>query len=102
MSPLPRRPFGSTGFDSSRVIFGAAALMANDARLNDRALALLLEHGVNHIDVAASYGNAELAVGSFRAAGLAQLSIGGRGRRPRIERKRNPIAASAAAQLPAA
>jgi aryl-alcohol dehydrogenase-like predicted oxidoreductase len=63
--PLPRRPFGSTGHDSSRVIFGAAALMSNKAKVNERALELLLEYGVNHIDVAASYGNAELAVGGW-------------------------------------
>ena len=65
MKPIERRPFGRTGHDSSRVIFGAAALMANNARVNGRALDLLLEYGVNHIDVAASYGHAELAVGDW-------------------------------------
>lgn len=63
--PLPRRSFGSTGHSSSAVIFGAAALMANNPAVNERALALLLEYGVNHIDVAAKYGNAELAVGTW-------------------------------------
>jgi aryl-alcohol dehydrogenase-like predicted oxidoreductase len=63
--PLPRIPFGSTGHESSRVIFGAAALMSDKPAINDRALALLLEHGVNHIDVAASYGHAEQAVGRW-------------------------------------
>ncbi len=63
--PLSRRPFGSTGHASSRVIFGAAALMADNPRVNDRALELLLDHGINHIDVAASYGKAELAVGRW-------------------------------------
>ena len=29
MASLPRRPFGSTGHDSSRVIFGGAALMVD-------------------------------------------------------------------------
>jgi aryl-alcohol dehydrogenase-like predicted oxidoreductase len=54
-------PFGRTGHDSTRTIFGAAALMyADTTRADaDRALALLLEHGVNHIYVAASYGDAE-------------------------------------------
>jgi aryl-alcohol dehydrogenase-like predicted oxidoreductase len=44
---------------SSRVIFGAAAL---SGMKEERALAtldLVLSHGVNHIDVAASYGAAE-------------------------------------------
>jgi aryl-alcohol dehydrogenase-like predicted oxidoreductase len=65
--PLPRHPFGSTGHDSSRVIFGAAALMADDPKANERALSLLLEYGVNHIDVAAAYGKAEVAVGRWMA-----------------------------------
>jgi aryl-alcohol dehydrogenase-like predicted oxidoreductase len=52
--------FGATGHDSSRVIFGAAALGEVTQREADEALPLLLEHGVNHIDTAASYGDAEL------------------------------------------
>jgi len=53
--------FGRTGHDSTRTIFGAAALgYADTTRADaDRALELVLEHGVNHIDVAASYGDAE-------------------------------------------
>ena len=62
---ISRRAFGSTGHESSRLIFGAAALMADNPRANDRALALLLEHGINHIDVAAAYGKAEEAVGRW-------------------------------------
>src|ERR671920_1567375 len=59
---IPRAPFGSTGHDSSRVLFGAAALGEVSQDVADRALDVLLEHGVNHIDVAASYGDAELRV----------------------------------------
>jgi aryl-alcohol dehydrogenase-like predicted oxidoreductase len=44
------------------VIFGGAALAEVDQDEADRALDVLLEHGVNHIDVAASYGDAELRV----------------------------------------
>jgi aryl-alcohol dehydrogenase-like predicted oxidoreductase len=62
---LERRPFGATGHESSRVIFGAAALAAGSKADADRALDLLLEHGVNHIDTAASYGDAELRLGSW-------------------------------------
>jgi aryl-alcohol dehydrogenase-like predicted oxidoreductase len=57
---LDRHPFGATGHESSRVIFGAAALGAVSQEQADEALPLLLEHGVNHIDTAASYGDAEL------------------------------------------
>jgi len=64
-NPIPTRAFGSTGHESSRLIFGAAALMADNRRVNDQALALLLEHGLNHIDVAAGYGKAEQAVGRW-------------------------------------
>jgi aryl-alcohol dehydrogenase-like predicted oxidoreductase len=53
-------PFGATGHQSSRVIFGAAALWEITQSAADPTLDLLLEHGVNHIDVAASYGDAEL------------------------------------------
>ena len=62
---IPRMPFGATGHDSSRVIFGGAALGNVSKRDADRALELLLEHGINHIDVAASYGDAELRIASW-------------------------------------
>jgi len=62
---IPLRPFGATGHDSSRVIFGAAAFWTANPEWEERTLALLTEHGVNHIDVAASYGDAELHVGHW-------------------------------------
>jgi len=55
-------PFGRTGHQSSRVLFGAAALGSMRQEKADALLATLLEAGVNHIDVAASYGDAELRV----------------------------------------
>jgi aryl-alcohol dehydrogenase-like predicted oxidoreductase len=55
-------PFGRTGHDSSRAIFGAAALAHVTQAEADRTLELLLAHGVNHIDTAASYGDSELRV----------------------------------------
>jgi aryl-alcohol dehydrogenase-like predicted oxidoreductase len=60
-------PFGATGHDSSRVIFGAAALGDVSRGDADRALDQVLEHGVNHIDVAASYGDAELRLAPWLA-----------------------------------
>jgi aryl-alcohol dehydrogenase-like predicted oxidoreductase len=57
---IARAPFGRTGHESSRTIFGAAALGSVPQRDADAALATLLEHGVNHIDTAASYGDSEL------------------------------------------
>ena len=65
---IERMPFGRTGHDSSRVVFGAAALGGVPQPVADRALDVLLEHGVNHIDVAASYGEAELRVAPWLRA----------------------------------
>jgi aryl-alcohol dehydrogenase-like predicted oxidoreductase len=57
---IEKAPFGSTGHDSVRTLFGAAALGAVTQAEADPTLELLLERGVNHIDVAASYGDAEI------------------------------------------
>jgi len=62
---IEKLPFGDTGHESSRLIFGAAALFAVDQAEADGVLEELLAAGVNHIDVAASYGDAELRVGSW-------------------------------------
>lgn len=56
---LPIAPFGRTGHLSTRVIFGAAALGGMSAARAEATLDLVLEHGVNHIDTAASYGASE-------------------------------------------
>jgi aryl-alcohol dehydrogenase-like predicted oxidoreductase len=54
--------FGRTGHKSSRTLFGAAALSRVTQEVADRTLEVLLRHGVNHIDAAASYGDAELRI----------------------------------------
>src|SRR3982750_4797014 len=58
--PIPLLPFGRTGHQSTRIIFGGAALGRVSQDVADRALDVLLQHGINHVDVAASYGDAEL------------------------------------------
>ncbi|MBL6928441.1 MAG: aldo/keto reductase [Rhodospirillales bacterium] len=50
---------------SSEIIFGAAALARVDQSTADRALDHLLEFGVNHIDAAPRYGDAELRIGPW-------------------------------------
>lgn len=57
---IATRPFGSTGHDSTRVIFGAAALGAMSQDRADTTLEGVRAAGVNHIDTAASYGESEL------------------------------------------
>jgi aryl-alcohol dehydrogenase-like predicted oxidoreductase len=56
---IPTTPFGRTGHESTRIIFGAAALSAVTQDEADRTMEVLSEHGINHIDTAASYGESE-------------------------------------------
>lgn len=64
---IAKQPFGRTGHMSTRTIFGAAALSRVTQEEADRTLELLLTYGVNHIDTAASYGDAELRIGPWMA-----------------------------------
>ena len=64
---IQRRPFGRTGHQSSVTLFGAAALARATQDDADRALEVLLQHGVNHIDTAARYGESELRIGPWMA-----------------------------------
>jgi aryl-alcohol dehydrogenase-like predicted oxidoreductase len=59
---IPVQPFGRSGHMSTRTLFGAASLSHVTQDEADRTLEVLLQYGVNHIDVAASYGDAELRI----------------------------------------
>src|SRR3977135_4365801 len=59
---IPIHAFGRTGHQSTGTLFGAAALAHVSQEVADRTLEVLLRHGVNHIDTAASYGDAELRI----------------------------------------
>ena len=91
---IPTLTFGRLGHESTRTLFGAASLGSVSQDDADRTLEILLKHGVNHIDVAASYGDAELRVapwlkrepGRFFVAtktGRRGVGIGGRRLRTR-------------------
>jgi aryl-alcohol dehydrogenase-like predicted oxidoreductase len=54
---IGKAPFDRTGHETTRTIFGAAALAAVSPAQAEQALELLLQHGVNHIDTASSYGD---------------------------------------------
>jgi len=56
---LPHSVFGATGHQSTRVIFGAAALGAMSQQRADATLARIEAWGINHIDTAAGYGASE-------------------------------------------
>jgi len=64
---IAKHPFGRTGHLSTRTLFGAAALSRVTQAEADATLEALLRYGVNHIDTAASYGDAELRIGPWMA-----------------------------------
>ena len=62
---IPTLPFGRTGHVSTRVLFGAAALGDVSQEQADQTMDLVLSYGINHIDTARSYGEAELRLGPW-------------------------------------
>src|ERR1700730_290559 len=64
---IEKLPFGRSGHMSTRTIFGAASLGSVTQEEADRTLEVLLQYGVNHIDVASSYGDAELRIAPWLA-----------------------------------
>ncbi len=59
---ISKKPFGRTGHESTRVVFGGASLSKVTQDEADQTLEVLLRYGVNHLDLAAGYGDAELRV----------------------------------------
>lgn len=64
---IDKLQFGRTNHMSTRTLFGAAALSRVSQAEADRTLEVLLKYGINHIDTAASYGDAELRIGPWMA-----------------------------------
>lgn len=64
---IPTLKFGRTGHESTRIIFGAAALSEVTQEEADQTFELIRQHGITHIDTAASYGAAEDRLGPFIA-----------------------------------
>ena len=62
---IQKQPFGGTGHQSTSIIFGGAAIGRVTQEVADAVLGLLSKYGVNHIDTAASYGEAELRIGPW-------------------------------------
>jgi aryl-alcohol dehydrogenase-like predicted oxidoreductase len=59
------RRLGRLGHQSSVIIYGAAALADVDQDTADRSVQQALDGGINHLDVAAGYGDAELRLGPW-------------------------------------
>jgi aryl-alcohol dehydrogenase-like predicted oxidoreductase len=62
---IPTQPFGRTGHQSTRTLFGAAAFSRVTQEEADQTMETLLRYGVNHIDTAASYGESEVRLGPW-------------------------------------
>jgi aryl-alcohol dehydrogenase-like predicted oxidoreductase len=62
---IAKSPFGHTGHNSTRALFGAAAFADVSQADADKTLDILFHFGINHIDTAASYGEAELRIGPW-------------------------------------
>src|SRR4051812_44788466 len=72
---IERRPFGRTGHDSTRVIFGAAALGGMSQARADATLELVRTSGINHIDTAAGYAQWEVRLQPFLATHRASVFL---------------------------
>jgi len=62
---MEKRRLGKTGHMSTILTLGGAALGTVTQAEADAAIAMAMEHGINHIDVAPMYGEAELRIGSW-------------------------------------
>ena len=62
---IPTLPFGRTGHDSTRTIFGGAAFWDTPQKQVDAAMDILIENGVNHVDTAASYDGSQKLLGDW-------------------------------------
>lgn len=65
MVTIETKPFGRTGHLSTRAIFGSACLRRASQYEAERVLELLLKYGINHVDTAPRYGDAELRLGPW-------------------------------------
>jgi aryl-alcohol dehydrogenase-like predicted oxidoreductase len=73
---MEKRRLGRTGHMSSVVAFGAAGIGRVDQATADTAIQTALDYGVNHIDVAPSYGEAELRIGPWMPKIRDQVFLG--------------------------
>jgi len=62
---METRRFGRTGHISTIAIFGAAAFWEISQADADKVMEQVIEAGINHIDIAPSYGQAEQRVGPW-------------------------------------
>ncbi len=73
---MEKRRLGRTEHMSTVVIFGGAAIGKVSQEAADEAIQIALDHGVNHVDIAPSYGEAELRMGPWMAKVRDQVFLG--------------------------
>jgi len=73
---METRRFGRTGHMSTVAIFGAAAFGQISQADADKVMEMVIEAGVNHIDVAPSYGQAEIRIGPWMPRERGRFFVG--------------------------
>lgn len=73
---METRRFGRTGHLSTVAIFGAAAFWDIPQKDADKVMEQIIEAGINHIDIAPSYGQAEERVGPWMARERGRFFLG--------------------------
>lgn len=72
---MERRRLGRIGHESSVLIYGAAALAQVDPETAETSLREALDGGINHFDVAAGYGDAELRMAPWLKSARSQIFL---------------------------
>jgi aryl-alcohol dehydrogenase-like predicted oxidoreductase len=70
-----KRTLGRLGIESSVVMFGGAKLGQSTQEVADESIAFALEHGINHFDMAASYGDSEIRLGPWMSKIRSQIFL---------------------------
>ena len=73
---MEKRKFGRTGHESTVAIFGAAAFFEISQDKADEVMEYVLSTEINHIDVAPSYGDAEIRLGPWLAKHRGRFFLG--------------------------
>lgn len=73
---METRRFGRTGHTSTVAVFGAAAFWEISQEDADRVMESVIAAGINHIDVAPSYGQAEIRIGPWMPRERSRFFLG--------------------------
>jgi len=88
---LQTRRFGRTEHMSTVAIFGAAAFWEISQEQADRVMELVISSGINHIDVAPSYGQAEQRLGPWMRRERRRFFVGCKTMERTLEGARNEL-----------